>query len=383
MTTTPMNINTFMSTAAALPVTHSVLVRGGHGIGKSQIIRQLADRLRTADKSLGEFTVIDRRLSQMTDGDMIGLPLLENDVTKFCPPDWYMEACRHPRVLFLDELNRATTEIMQASFQICLDRELNGYKLHPQTRVYAAINNDAIYNVNEMDPALLDRFFTVDLEPSPDEWIEYAKASSRVMEVLVDFITMGKSWLDVPKKYSPGDVTPSRRSWERLSDALRNAKVEDKPSDPLFYSICLGYVGTEAAIALTQFAQSQDMQVSGEDVVHKFSSVEKKLKKMGQEKLNATCERVYDYASANIKKFNKKESAAMRSFMEILPAELKISFFSKFMANGAQNRDLIISLYDAVGDFVLDVFGIKKDGPADQQAVIPDFLQKKEEAQNA
>ena len=60
-----MDIATFVTTAKALPPEISVLVRGPHGIGKSQVVRQVARHF--------NLQVIDRRLSQMTEGDMVGL----------------------------------------------------------------------------------------------------------------------------------------------------------------------------------------------------------------------------------------------------------------------------------------------------------------------
>ena len=158
-----MSIKTFLTVSEVLPVETSILIRGPHGIGKSQVVRQVAKHF--------NLPVVDRRLSQMTEGDMIGLPSTDGEVTRFNPPDWYKNACTKPICLFLDELNRATPEVMQAAFQIVLDRELNGWKLHPETRVYAAINHSAAYTVNEMDPALLDRFWTIDLEPTVEDWL--------------------------------------------------------------------------------------------------------------------------------------------------------------------------------------------------------------------
>ena len=62
-----------------------VLMRGRHGIGKSQLVYQFAGR-RTLD-------VIERRASQMTEGDLIGLPNIEGRSTKWNPPDWFKTAC--------------------------------------------------------------------------------------------------------------------------------------------------------------------------------------------------------------------------------------------------------------------------------------------------
>ena len=67
-----MDIKTLTSTIRFLPADISVLVRGPHGIGKSQVAAQLA-----ADE---EKTLIDRRLSQMSEGDMVGLPELVDGV---------------------------------------------------------------------------------------------------------------------------------------------------------------------------------------------------------------------------------------------------------------------------------------------------------------
>jgi MoxR-like ATPase len=165
----------FMEIGQDLPANVSVLLRGNHGIGKSQVIKQLGRRIKDVLK-MPSFETIDRRLSQMTEGDMIGLPSTDGETTRFNPPDWYKRACTMPVLLFLDELNRATPEVMQAAFQIVLDRELNGWKLHPETRVYAAVNDSASYNVNEIDPALLDRFWCIDLSPTHADWLDWARS---------------------------------------------------------------------------------------------------------------------------------------------------------------------------------------------------------------
>ena len=104
---TTMSIKTFINVAAKLPVETSVLLRGNHGIGKSQVVRQVA-------RGFG-LPVIDRRLSQMSEGDMIGLPSTDGEVTRFNPPDWFKTACTKPMCLFLDELNRAppTSEVQE------------------------------------------------------------------------------------------------------------------------------------------------------------------------------------------------------------------------------------------------------------------------------
>ena len=129
-----------------------VLLRGRHGIGKSTVVYQFADKI--------GLPVVERRASQMTEGDLVGLPSIEGNSTRFNPPDWFKAACDSPVVLFLDEVDRATMEVRQGIFELTDSRKLNGNCLHEDTLVFAAVNggeHGAHYQVGEMDPAELDR----------------------------------------------------------------------------------------------------------------------------------------------------------------------------------------------------------------------------------
>jgi MoxR-like ATPase len=129
-----------------------VLLRGRHGIGKSEIVYQFA-----AEKQL---PVVERRASQMTEGDLLGLPSVEGNVTSWCAPDWLHRACNEPVVLFLDEVDRAIPEVRQGIFELTDSRKISGNVLHPDTLIFAAVNggeHGSQYQVGEMDPAELDR----------------------------------------------------------------------------------------------------------------------------------------------------------------------------------------------------------------------------------
>ena len=129
-----------------------VLIRGRHGVGKSEVVYQIA-------AALG-MPVVERRASQMTEGDLVGLPSTDGNVTSFNPPDWFKTACDNPVVLFLDEVDRATIEVRQGIFELTDSRKLNGHTLDNDTLIFAAVNggeHGAQYQVGEMDPAELDR----------------------------------------------------------------------------------------------------------------------------------------------------------------------------------------------------------------------------------
>jgi MoxR-like ATPase len=57
--------------------------------------------------------VVERRASQMTEGDLLGLPdtatrsINGRKATTWNAPDWLVTACEQPVLLFLDEVDRA------------------------------------------------------------------------------------------------------------------------------------------------------------------------------------------------------------------------------------------------------------------------------------
>jgi hypothetical protein len=213
-----------------------------------------------------------------------------------------------------------------------------------------------------MDPALLDRFWTIDLSPTVEDWVVWAKADGKVHEFVVDFIAGNEKWLDTPKDAEPGKVNPSRRSWERLSNALVSASIADQPNDPLFYPMCLGYVGPEATIAYHSFAKTIDNQVSGEEVLNDYSKVKKKVAKLGQEKQNVLIEKVTDHVTKHMKTLDDRQGANLRDFMRDLPGELRVSAWSKLtQGSGTDNLELAKTVHKWCVETVLEVFGVSAD----------------------
>ena len=234
-----------------------VLVRGRHGIGKSELVYQKA-----ADLNL---PVVERRASQMTEGDLLGLPKVENGVTTWLAPEWLQTACNNPVVLFLDEVDRATTEVRQGIFELCDSRKIAGYTLHPDTIIFAAVNggrHGAQYQVGEMDPAELDRYTVFDVEPTVEDWLDWAQG--KVKPYLWDFINNNHGHLEHKDEFEPNKKYPSRRSWVRLDKTLGDIDVAKFPH---LHTLVEGFVGMEASTALIDFVKNYKFQVSVEDVL--------------------------------------------------------------------------------------------------------------------
>lgn len=317
-----MEIKRFIDVAIALPKEDSILITGDHGIGKSEAVYQIGAKL--------GLPVMERRLSQQSEGDLIGLPWKneKNGSTGFYPPDWFMECTKKGHLLFLDEINRATPEVMQAAFELVLDRRLNGFNLHKDCRVFAAINTGTSYQVNQMDPALLDRFFIVELRPTSDEWLEWAANDGKVTDLVRDFIRQNPKHLEHTATIEPGKIYPSRRSWTKFSRAMDKLNLEKCLENGLLYPVCLGYTGVEAAIQFTDFVKNAHKILKAEDVLDKWSETEKYFakNKVSNERIAALIERIT--TNAGEANWTSDQAENVNKFLRIIPPEFAIKLFS-------------------------------------------------------
>jgi|TARA_Y100000310_G_scaffold45806_1_gene42684 hypothetical protein len=257
-----VDFKTFVSVAPhVINIRKPVLLRGRHGIGKSCVVYQAAENL--------GLPVVERRASQMTEGDLLGLPKTDGNVTSFCPPDWYAECCNEPRVLFLDEVDRATTEVRQGIFELTDSRKLAGHHLHPGTVIFAAVNGGEhagaeSYQVGEMDPAELDRWTVFDVEPSVEDWLDWGK--DNVDPIVWDYINNNRNHLEHTGDFEPNKVYPSRRSWDRLNECLVSADLLGE-SSPTLFNLAAAFVGFEAAVSFNDFVLNYDRQVTVADIL--------------------------------------------------------------------------------------------------------------------
>jgi len=262
-----IDFKSFLQCAPSVVATRlPVLIRGRHGVGKSEVVYQIAEKL--------ELPVVERRASQMTEGDLLGMPspeLIEingEQASVFRPFSWFIQACTEPVVLFLDEIDRATTEVRQGIFELTDSRKLAGWTLHEKTVVVAAVNGGEHgdqYQVNEMDPAELDRYTVFDIEPTVEDWLDWAKEN--VDGVVWDFVNQNRTHLEHNSDYEPNKVYPSRRSWKRFNDCVTQACLLNGEASPVLFNLATGFLGFEAAVAFNDFVKTYDRQVTVEDVL--------------------------------------------------------------------------------------------------------------------
>jgi len=320
----------------------SAIVVGLHGIGKSEIVAALADHLREQEPE-HDWPFFDKRLAQMTEGDMVGLPdrgeIDKTGVTKFLPVDWFYVAHREPAVLLLDELNRAELQIVNSGFQVIGARELNGLRLHPKSRVLACVNPPTFYQVNELDPALMDRFAVFHLRSSHEDWLAWARG--RLDDTLVDFIHEEPQLLHVkPSELGQLEVGPTPRSWAKLSRQLRHAdmapsKVAGRPTPDLFPIFCHSLVGTEAANRFVRWVRDRKQTLSVEDVLDRWHepAVLELARSLRHEEHLAAIDRIGH--DSGQRTWTPKQAANVVAYsQECLDGEDKVFLFAKLTQGG-------------------------------------------------
>lgn len=334
------------------PVKQPILLQGPHGIGKSEILKSIFEA--------EGYEIIPLFLGQAADaGDLIGLPNRlvlksvdgkpivdelgrERIVSDYAPPSWWPFDMTKKYIIFLDEVNRGKPEMMQCIMDLTLNRKLNGRNLPPHTRIIGAMNpiKDGYYQVEELDPAFLDRWNVYDLLPSKEEWIDWA-SDSGVHSLVIGFISKYKDYLDTPSgsKHSTQEVLPSRRSWVRVSDIL-NLHEDLLSDEATLHSIMEGIVGTLANSAFNKYMKEVKTAVSGDDIIERWSErIEKTIKKMSVQDTAHLNTQIVLYFKERVPELRKKENKErLQGYIENLKLYL-----------GCVNKEIMAEFYGRMG----------------------------------
>lgn len=225
-----------------------VMVWGPPGVGKSQMIAQIADN--------HAVEVIDIRLSQMEPSDLRGIPFRTTDLVEWAVPAILPDAERHGEfgILFLDEITSAPPSVSAAAYQLILDRRLGAYVVPEGWAIFAAGNRQGDRGVTYTMPApLANRFSHFELDVNLDDWVLWAYANG-MDDRLIAFLRFRPELLfDFDPSQNPV-AFPSPRSWEFAHRALQ--KFGD--NQELLVESLQACVGPAAGIELGAFVDNLD-----------------------------------------------------------------------------------------------------------------------------
>jgi hypothetical protein len=201
----PEDLKTYLDRLIVNNLKISTMIWGAPGIGKSSIVSQLA--------VTHQLEFIDIRLSQLAPTDLRGLPVAEDGISKWFPPEFL------PRqgggVLFLDEINMAPPAMQGMAQQLILDRRVGSYTVPDGWFVWAAGNRkEDRAGVFDMPAPLANRFLHLQVEPDFESFKTYALGCG-IHEQIIAFLSFRPSLLHKIDPQQPAWCSP--RSWMMAS----------------------------------------------------------------------------------------------------------------------------------------------------------------------
>jgi len=214
---TPTELETYLETLLHNDVKCSVMIWGAPGIGKSSIVKQVADK--------NNLRFVDVRLSQLAPTDLRGLPVPNDGITYWAPPEFLPR--QGQGILFLDEINMAPPAMQGVAQQLILDRKVGNYVVPEGWFIWSAGNRkEDRAGVFDMPAPLANRFIHLAAEVSIESFRQYA-FSSGLSHQMIGFLAFRP---DLLHKMSPNEMAwPSPRSWE-MADVLHQAGLDVESS---------------------------------------------------------------------------------------------------------------------------------------------------------
>ena len=221
-----------------------LLIWGAPGIGKTAILNSVLDEYEefkdynlivktlsneTPDNfTLPKYTIEDGQ-EKATDVPKTWLPVYKptGDAAKDAELD---EKCGKG-LLFIDELSRATQQVLNVMLPLINEGSFNEYKMGSGWTIICASNRmeDEMSGQSELGNALANRFTQVYYEPCVKTWEKWAKDQNYISPLLLQWLSMpesenmsgGKFFYMDPNEDSNGDVTKLMCTPRAWTNAMR------------------------------------------------------------------------------------------------------------------------------------------------------------------
>ncbi len=335
------------------------LVSGKHGIGKSAMLKSIAEDLGGICITIeggtlkeGEITGLpyqykdengqirfrflpyyaveriqneEKRLFEQTHGKEPQERLLLGDENRYAQndltPEEKIRAIQNrtvqPVIIFIDEINRTENSVYKELMNILLTRSVNGYQFPWWVFFVGAMNpstQNSIYATNEMDPAQLDRFLKIKVGDNAREWLSYGKKTGISADIL-NFIKDNPKCLSASEKELDDEEKPmpSPRGWDMVDTLLASEPqlrmfFTDKENDPKIVekdmkNLVSAKLGASVATMFFASRVAKTRALMPEEIFADDLSLTKtceQMKHMSEGKIIQTCDLLLAYLKENI-----------------------------------------------------------------------------------
>lgn len=396
------------------------LVSGKHGIGKSAMIKSIADELGGVCITIeggtlkeGEITGLpyqykdeagntkfrflpyyaveriqneERRIYEQQ-GTRVHENTLAGDENRYAINDLSVSeriaAIRsgeiHPVIIFIDEINRTENTVYKELMNILLTRSVNGYQFPWWVLFVGAMNpstQNSVYATNEMDPAQLDRFLKIKVGDNAAEWLKFGR-SAGISEDILEFIKDNPKCLsnnskDLEDEEKP---TPSPRGWDMVDTLLKSEPLlrgffTNKENDPKVVekdmkNLVSAKLGTSVATMFFASRVSQARALTPDELFaddEKLTVSKPTLQTLSAAKKVQTCDLMLDFLRQNIefmmldKSGFEKAKKQLTELVRTLDPSARLLFAQNIAATNTDDGNSMIELLFEV--FESDLIGM-------------------------
>jgi len=315
-----------------------VCVWGTHGIGKTDIVGQIAEELGY------KWTYIaPAQFEEM--GDLLGMPKVVNDRTEFVPPQW-VPTEEGPGVLLIDDVNRADDRILRGIMQLLQNFELVSWKLPKKWQIILTANPDGgDYSVTPMDDAMLTRMMHISMQFDVKAWALWAEKNS-VDSRGINFV------LTYPEIVNGNLTTP--RSLVQFFNSISTIKNLDE-NLPLIQTLASSCLDEETVSSFITFIQQNLSElIEPEKIINSkqferdvknevLSMVDKEVLRV--DILATLCTRFSNYLILNKIKPNKLQTENIQKFIKLdfLPNDLRLTLLQDLVGSDNQHLKAIMA----------------------------------------
>jgi len=257
-------------------IVKSRMILGPPGIGKTEIIRQVAHevaeilRLPYIEYDEGGFSIdeikayvkgtgkavfyVYTNLNEIEAADLTGLPRNEISINavRFRPLLWALVCSKQPCIVHLDEITSVIDDAVKSAAMKLLCEKMAGYvKLHPATLVVATGNNPEENSMAQLLPApFVNKVVQYQVgAPTVEEWGEYMinKYGEEWEQTTFAYLQEHRyDFIKVPKEGETLQPYPTPRSWETLANDIWILR-RDGASREYIKETVVGTVGKQVA----------------------------------------------------------------------------------------------------------------------------------------